>query len=265
MSHSSVRLIEDEEWVLVGKEKAMDTFTVRTSTKNVIEVSGDLSLPVASLHAAIEEITGLKCSEQALVNKGTRLKDSSRPINSYGVKQGSRVMLVGKPRRNLKGEGVGGRVRVKLKQPPPPPKRHEDQGGEMMGVPGHSFPPPPQADEGEEALVLWFKGCVQELQKGLGRPSSSTPHKDLLDRGSLALDGMSSVAENGLRAFKVLNSEKEGGGDGVLSEFSRMTDVFVTQIQTQYFDSVLSDDAELVARRRACNKRANQLVSLFDT
>ncbi|XP_022613620.1 BAG family molecular chaperone regulator 1 isoform X2 [Seriola dumerili] len=69
------------------------------STKNSITLTGhdDAKGPtVKDLSDALTQATGVPAASQKLIFKGKSLKDMEESLSSYGIKEGSKLMMIGK-------------------------------------------------------------------------------------------------------------------------------------------------------------------------
>ncbi|KAK9396678.1 BAG family molecular chaperone regulator 1 [Crotalus adamanteus] len=96
------------------KSAVIVTVTYGNEKHNLQVDSQEDSQPtVHDLALLTEQVTGVPVSFQKLIYKGKSLKEMEQPLSTLGVKNGCKVMLIGKRRRNLSSSIR--RVRIPLK------------------------------------------------------------------------------------------------------------------------------------------------------
>ncbi|MBN3287623.1 BAG1 regulator, partial [Polyodon spathula] len=108
---------------------------VSGTTKHNIEVRGrESNEPLLNdLAEAIAQVTGVPLTSQKLIFKGKSLREMEQPLSSFGVKQGCKVMMIGK--RNSPEEEAELRILKDLeKSVDQTSKKLEKVDGELTGL-----------------------------------------------------------------------------------------------------------------------------------
>ncbi|MGH0158330.1 UNVERIFIED_CONTAM: hypothetical protein FKN15_060333, partial [Acipenser sinensis] len=108
---------------------------VSGTTKHNIEVRGSESNEplLNDLAEAIARVTGVPLPSQKLIFKGKSLREMEQPLSSFGVKQGCKVMMIGK--RNSPEEEAELKILKDLeKSVDQTSKKLEKVDGELTGL-----------------------------------------------------------------------------------------------------------------------------------
>ncbi|XP_041103803.1 BAG family molecular chaperone regulator 1-like [Polyodon spathula] len=116
-------------------ENAVTLTVAHGTTKHNIEVRGrESNEPLLNdLAEAIAQVTGVPLTSQKLIFKGKSLREMEQPLSSFGVKQGCKVMMIGK--RNSPEEEAELRILKDLeKSVDQTSKKLEKVDGELTGL-----------------------------------------------------------------------------------------------------------------------------------
>ncbi|KAK6491895.1 BAG family molecular chaperone regulator 1 [Huso huso] len=116
-------------------ENAVTLTVAHGTTKHNIEVRGSESNEplLNDLAEAIAQVTGVPLPSQKLIFKGKSLREMEQPLSSFGVKQGCKVMMIGK--RNSPEEEAELKILKDLeKSVDQTSKKLEKVDGELTGL-----------------------------------------------------------------------------------------------------------------------------------
>ncbi|KAK1173684.1 BAG family molecular chaperone regulator 1 [Acipenser oxyrinchus oxyrinchus] len=116
-------------------ENAVTLTVAHGTTKHNIEVRGkESNEPLLNdLAEAIAQVTGVPLPSQKLIFKGKSLREMEQPLSSFGVKQGCKVMMIGK--RNSPEEEAELKILKDLeKSVDQTSKKLEKVDGELTGL-----------------------------------------------------------------------------------------------------------------------------------
>ncbi|KAF7247904.1 BAG family molecular chaperone regulator 1 [Varanus komodoensis] len=82
-----------------GESSALTVTVTYGNEKHSLQVASqeeDSQPTVRDMALLIEQVTGVPVSFQKLIHKGKSLKEMNQPLSTFGVKNGCKVMLIGK-------------------------------------------------------------------------------------------------------------------------------------------------------------------------